>query len=82
MAQIHATADTTITKPMSMLPTVREKPDGLNARSGAAELTGMRPNLVDEAAAVATQAVMRASPHTTCPDTYVGAYCASMMVRP
>lgn len=48
----------------------RENPAGLIEKLLSPEFLGIRLNLVEEVAAVETQAVMSPSPQTTCPVTY------------
>ena len=70
MHQSHAPAATADTMKISSELCPRENPAGLIEKLLSPEFLGIRLNLVEEVAAVETQAVMSPSPQTTCPVTY------------
>ena len=82
MHQTQATAATAETMKISSDDCARVNPAVLTEKLSSAEFSGIRLNRVDEVAAVATQAVMRPSPQTTCPVTSAPVHCDERMKAP
>ena len=82
MHQSHAPAATADTMKISSELCPRENPAGLIEKLLSPEFLGIRLNLVEEVAAVETQAVMSPSPQTTCPVTYAPVMFDVMMKIP